>query len=101
MCGSSPLPDAVTRSTGTGAALPGSAARSASTRAWTALTRSGLGGLRLDPEDAAALYGNGLVAEGRPQKYFGSSKGWPMRAEPTSLPSFEMRLPCAWYGKTA
>src|SRR5262249_21227409 len=36
-----------------------------------------------------------------PQKYFGSSKGWPMRAEPTSLPSFAMRLPWAWYGKTA
>src|SRR5215467_6109066 len=101
MCGSSPLPEAVTRSTGTGTVLPGSAARSASTRAWTALTRSGFVGLRLDPEDEAALYGNGLVAEGRPQKYFGSSKGWPMRAEPTSLPSFEMRLPWAWYGKTA
>src|SRR5262252_3912212 len=101
MCGSSPLPEAVTRSTGTGAVLPGSAARSASTRLWTALTRSGLVGLRLDPVDEAALYGNGLVAEGRPQKYFGSSNGWPMRAEPTSLPSFEMRLPWAWYGKTA
>src|SRR5215510_11715331 len=101
MCGSSPLPEAVTRSTGTGALLPGSAARSASTRPWTALTRSGLVGLRLDPEDEAALYGNGLVAEGRPQKYLGSSKGWPMRAEPTSLPSLETRLPWAWYGKTA
>src|SRR5215475_9381976 len=101
MCGSSPLPEAVTRSTGTGALLPGSAARSASTRPWTALTRSGLVGLRLDPEDEAALYGNGLVAEGRPQKYLGSSKGWPIRAEPTSLPSFAMRLPWAWYGKTA
>src|SRR5262249_48516194 len=88
-------------SRGTGALWGGGGARSASPRPWTALTRSGLVGLRLDPEDEAALYGNGLVAEGRPQKYLGSSKGWPMRAEPTSLPSFEMRLPWAWYGKTA
>ncbi len=36
MCGSSPLPEAVTRSTGIGSVLPGSAALSASMRAWTA-----------------------------------------------------------------
>ena len=29
----------------------------------------------------------GLVADGRPQKYFGSSNGWPIRLEPTGLPS--------------
>jgi len=37
--------------------------------------RAGFVGPRFDPDDAAALYGNGEVAEGRPQKYLGSSKG--------------------------
>src|SRR5207245_2043793 len=83
--GSSPLPEAVTRSTGIGAALPGSAARRASTRPWTALARSGFVGPRFEPEDDAALSGKGDVADGRLQKYFGSSKGWPMRREPTAL----------------
>src|SRR5712692_10182568 len=101
MCGSRPLPEAVTRSTGTGAVLRGSAARSAATRAWTALTRSGFVGLRFEPDEEPALYPNGLVADGRPQKYFGSSKGCPMSAEPTSLPSLTIRLPLAWRGKTA
>src|SRR6266851_1642681 len=101
MWGSRPLPDAVTRSTGTGAVLPGSAARSASTRPWTALTRSGFVGLRLEPDDDPALSGNGLVADGRLQKYFGSSKDWPISAEPTGLPSFTITLPFAWWGKTA
>src|SRR5262245_52469240 len=98
MWGSSPLPEAVTRSTGTGAVFPGSAARRASTRSCTALMRAGLVGLRFEPDDAPALFGKGEVAEGRVQKYFGSSKGWAMRAEPRTLPSFSMRLPFAWYG---
>src|SRR5207244_12792061 len=100
MCGSRPLPDAVTRSTGTGAVFSGTAARRASTRAWTAFTRSGLVGLRFEPADEPALYGNGVVADGRPQKYLGSSNGWPISDEPTTLPSFTMRLPFAWRGKT-
>jgi hypothetical protein len=29
----------------------------------------------LDPEEADGLYGNGPVAEGRLQKYFGSENG--------------------------
>src|SRR5262245_13565034 len=99
MCGSRPLPDAVTRSTGTGAVLPGSAARSASTRSCTLLINAGFVGLRLEPEDDAALYPNGEVADGRPQKYFGSSNGWPISAEPTTLPSLTIRLPLAWRGK--
>ena len=89
------LPEAVTRSTGMDAVLPGSAARSASTRDWTALIRSGFVGLWFDPDEDAALYPNGVVADGRPQKYFGSSNGWPISAEPTTLPSFTMRLPLA------
>src|SRR6266403_6264622 len=101
MWGSRPLPEAVTRSTGTGAVLPGSAARSASTRDWTALIKSGLVGLWFDPDEDAALYPNGLVADGRPQKYFGSSKGWPIRPEPTTVPSFTIRLPLAWCGNTS
>src|SRR5439155_24807514 len=71
MWGSRPLPEAVTRSTGTGAVLLGSAARRASTRPCTALTRSGFVGLRFEPDDDPALYANGVVADGRPQKYFG------------------------------
>src|SRR6267378_8284236 len=101
MCGSRPLAEAVTRSTGTGAVISGSAARMASTRAWTALTRSGFVGERFEPDDEPALYENGVVADGRPQKYLGSSKGWPMRAEPTALPSLTIRLPFACRGNTA
>src|SRR5689334_12782253 len=100
MCGSSPLPEAATRSTGTGAVFPGSAARSASTRSCTALTSAGFVGLRFEPDDDAALYGDGEVADGRLQKYFGSSNGWPISSEPTTLPSLTMRLPLAWCGKT-
>ncbi len=55
MCGSSPLADAVTRSTGTGAVLPGSAARSASMRALTASTSAGFSGPWFEPPEAAAL----------------------------------------------
>jgi hypothetical protein len=40
------------------------------------------------------------VAERRPQKYFGSSKGCPMSADPTSFPSRRIRLPLACAGKT-
>src|SRR5215471_16653009 len=100
MWGSRPLPEAVTRSTGTGAVLPGSAARSASTRACTVLIRSGLVGLRFEPDDDAALSGNGVVADGRPQKYLGSSNGWPISAEPIAFPSFTIKLPLAWEGNT-
>jgi len=42
----------------------------------------------------------GDVADGRPQKYFGSLKFWPIRSEPTTLPSRSTRLPAASRGKT-
>src|ERR1700693_1288450 len=100
MCGSRPLPDAVTKSTGTGAVFPGSAARKASTRPWTALTKSGFVGLRLEPDDEPALSAKGLVADGRLQKYLASSKGCPMSLEPTIFPSLAIRLPCACDGNT-
>ena len=38
------------------------------------------------------------VAEGRPQKYFGAAKFWPIKAEPTGLPLLTIRLPAAWPG---
>src|SRR5262245_34308638 len=95
MCGSSPLPDAVTRSIGTGAVLPGSAACSASMRCLTASASALLVGPRFDPDDAALLSANGAVADGRLQKYFGSVNGWPISAEPSGLPLRSIRLPFA------
>ena len=38
------------------------------------------------------------VADGRPQKYFGSLKFWPISDEPTALPSLTIRLPAACVG---
>src|SRR5437879_13449439 len=98
MSGSSPLADAGTRSTGTGAVLPGSAARSVATRSCTGCTRSGFVGLRFEPDEEPALSGNGEVADGRPQKYLGSSNGCPIRAEPTGLPFLRITLPLACCG---
>src|SRR5512136_1747315 len=101
MCGSSPLAEAVTRSTGMSAVLPGSAARSAAMRDWAASVKAELSGPSFEPDEAAALYGNGDVAESRPQKYFGVSNGWPMRAEPTGPtggPLRTIRLPLACTG---
>src|SRR5262249_8986101 len=99
-CGSSPLAEAVTRSAGMGARVPGSAALSASTRAFTASTSAGLSGPRFEPDEASALYANGAVADGRLQKYFGSSNGWPIRDDPATAPSRSTRLPFAWFGNT-
>src|SRR5487761_2673739 len=87
MCGSSPLADAVTRSTGTGELLPGSASRKACTRALIASINAGLVGPRLEPLEAAALLGIGPVADGRLQKYFGPENDCPISPEPTGLPS--------------
>jgi hypothetical protein len=56
-------------------------------------------GPRFEPDDDAALSGNGVVADGRLLKYFGSLKGCPLRAEPTGVPSFRMRLPLACQGR--
>ena len=99
MCGSRPLAEAVTRSTGTGAVLPGSAARSASMRPLTASTSAGFSGPWFEPLELPALYGIGEVADGRLQKYFGSLKVWPISDEPTGLPSLSSRLPPACVGK--
>src|SRR5471030_1378035 len=97
--GSSPLADAVTRSTGTGASLPGSAAFSAAMRPLTASICAGLLGPKLEPLELLALFGIGPVADGRPQKYFGDEKDWPISEEPTALPSDSMMLPPACEAK--
>src|SRR5688572_15731046 len=100
MWGSRPLPDAVTRSTGTGAVLPGSAARSAATRALTASCSAGFEGPRFEPDEAPPLYA-GDVAEGRPQKYFGASNGCPMSLDPRGPLGASMRPPLACRGNAA
>ena len=46
-------------------------------------------------------FGSGaVVADGRPWKYLSSANAWPISAEPITLPSCSIRLPCAWSGKT-
>src|SRR5262249_43886252 len=86
MCGSTPLADAVMRSTGIGSLLSGSAARSASMRCLTASVRAEFVGPRFEAADDAGLFGNGEVADGRGQKYFGSVNAWPISSEPSALP---------------
>src|ERR1700678_3714682 len=93
ICGSSPLPDAVTRFTGTAAGLSGSAAFKAAMRPRTAAISAGLVVPRLEPPEEVPLFGIGEVAEMRPQKYFGSWKDWPISDDPTALPSRMIRLP--------
>src|SRR5664279_2900304 len=99
--GSRPLADAVTRSAGTGAVLAGSASRSALIRSFTASASAGLRGPRFEPEDEAPLYGCGDVADGRLQKYFGSSNGWPISVDATVLPPCRTRLPLAAPGNAS
>src|SRR5262249_51410160 len=70
--GSRPLAEAVTRSTGIGALFCGSAWRSASMRPLTASMSAGFVAAWFEPPELAPLYAIGLVAEGRPQKCFGS-----------------------------
>ena len=61
--------------------------------------KSAFVGPRFEPPDDPALSGNGEVADGRLQKYLGSSKGCPISSDPTALPSFMIRLPFACRGK--
>src|SRR5262245_10415674 len=71
------------------------AARRACARSLTALIKAGLSGPRFEPDDDPPLYGTGVVADGRLQKYFGSLKGCPMSREPTTRPFRSIRLPAA------
>src|SRR5579862_605965 len=95
MCGSRPLADAVTRSTGTEAGLPGSAARNASMRCFTASVSAELFGPRFDAPEAEGLFVNGDVADGLLQKYFGSVNAWPINSEPSGLLLCSITLPFA------
>ena len=71
MCGSSPLPDAVTRSTGHRRAVARDRPLQRLDRGrCTASASAGLVGPRFEPLEAAPLYGMGDVADGRLQKYF-------------------------------
>src|ERR1700730_1226748 len=98
MSGSRPLPEAVTRSTGMGKVLSGSAIFSASIRAFTASSNGGFVGPKFDPLEALALFGMGEVADSLPQKYLGSWKDWEMSEEPTILLSCTTKLPDTWAG---
>ena len=103
-CGSRPLPDAVTRSTGIGRPLPGSPACRASILERTASRSAGLVGARFEPDDPdpfsglKAVYGTGLVADGRPQKCPGSENSCPMSEEPAGPRSPDRSEPPAWRG---
>src|SRR5438132_12920868 len=93
MSGSSPDPELVTRSTGTG---PGGALGfsffNSATRCCTVWTSVLLVGPRFEAVEFSALYGCALlpssdrVAEGRPWKYLAEVQYCPIRSEPTSLP---------------
>ena len=41
------------------------------------------------------------MADGRLQKNLGSSIGWPISVEATTLSPWRIKLPLAWSGKTA
>src|SRR6478752_1103997 len=110
MCGSRPLPDAVTRSTGTG--IDGFSVFNFTTSSFTRSLSALLVGPRFEPDEFAALYGAGTVllesagsaadvADGRPWKYLSSLNSCPINEDPITLPSRAIRLPCAWVGKIA
>ncbi len=70
-------------------------------RAFTASISAGFVGPKLDPVDAAALFGMGVVADTLPQKYLGSAKDWPIKDEPTTSLSRVTRLPEAEFAKAS
>src|SRR5436190_16617755 len=98
MCGSRPLPEAVTRSTGMEPLIP--SARNRFTRAASASRSAGFVGPRFDPDDAEALYGTGAVADGRPRNQRAPSKDCPLSFDPRTTPFTAMALPFAWLGNT-
>ena len=57
--------------------------------------------IAVEPPEAAGLSANGVVAEGRLQKYFGFENGWPISSEPITLPSLTVRLPLAARGNSS
>ena len=100
MCGSRPLAEAVTRSTGTGGRVAGiGGAQRRDARRVTASTSAGFVGRGSSRSRRRRCTAIGAVADGRPQKYLGSANGWPISAEPTTLPSRSIRLPFACAGR--
>ncbi len=55
--------------------------------------RSGLVCDRLEPLEAAELYGKGEVADSLPQKYLGLSNVCPMREHPAGFPFLNNNTP--------
>ncbi len=104
MCGSSPLAEAVTRSTGTWALLSGSARLQGLHASGDSLAQRRVDRL---PNSNRARRGGHCRARDwwptrRDQKYLGASNGWPISDEkPTTCPSpSTIRLPPAWCGNT-
>ena len=111
MCGSSPEPDAVTASTGTGvsAASPLAPRYAVDPLAATALRAArGSSGPRLEPRlerrVVAGVGRSSVAAEGRDWKYSASgspsssTKAWPISSEPTALPSTSTSEPFGLVG---
>src|SRR5436190_2130931 len=98
MCGSRPEPELVTRSIGTAAV--GFSFRAAATFAATASISFLFVGPRFDPLELAASY-PAPAADGRPWKYAGDEKGWPMSRDPIGRPSRTMICPLAFSGNHA
>src|SRR5262249_11794731 len=106
MSGSSPEPEAVTRSAGIGvpAGTSGFSFFRSSMRCWTVWMSVWFVGPRLEAPELSAEYGAGvpcglLVAEGRPWKYRACVQYCPMRDDPIGLPLTWRIEPFAWLGK--
>ena len=97
--GSSPLPEAVIKSIGIGKEADGLCSLRTLRRCLIVFKNFGLDGPKLEPDELVPLYGKGVVADGRPQKYLGSVKDWPIKSEPTIWFCFLMMLPFACQGK--
>src|SRR5208283_2709456 len=94
--GSSPDPDAVTRSAGI--ATPGFSFCNFATSCFTRSTSCWFVGPKFEPDDAVGSYPV-PAAEGREWKYLFEVKGCPMSRDPRIWPFFSIRLPFACFGK--
>src|SRR5579864_2659430 len=97
MCGSSPEPEVVTRSTGTG--LPGFSDCRVVTSVFTRSTSFWLVGPKLLPEELSAAYPLLPAAEGLGWKYAGPLNGWARIREPTTTPFLVINWPFALSGQ--
>src|SRR6516162_4568367 len=98
MFASSPDADVVIRSTGIGASPY--FARKSATDLVTRWISVWLFVARFEPAEAIPSYPLLPAADSRPVKYFGSENAWPMRLDPTAVPSSRtMSEPFACDGK--